>query len=188
MSIEIIISLAIILLLVVWGVSVHNKFVKLKVLMDEGWSIVDVFLTKRSDSIGNLVESIKGYATHEQETLESVIRARSQAMKAKDVESRIESEENLGTALGRLMVVTENYPELRANENFMFLQQEITELEDEIEKARRYYNGTVRENNIAIKVFPASFIAGMFRFTDGKFYETREKRQRESPQVSFKKN
>ena len=187
MAIEIIISLAIILILVIWGLIVYNKFVKMKVLMDEGWSIMDVFLTKRYDLIGNLVESVKGYATHEQETLESVIRARSQAMNAKDMESRLESEGNLGNALGRLMVVTENYPALRANENFMFLQQEMSQLENEIEKARRYYNGTVRENNIAIKVFPASFIAGMFRFTEGKFFEASDKKHRESPQVSFSK-
>jgi Uncharacterized conserved protein len=182
-----IILLAISLIIIIWGISNYNRFIKLKVLIDEAWSITDVFLKKRYDLIPNLVESVKGYATHEQETLENVILARSKAMGAKDMGERAEYEGELGGFLGRLMAVTEQYPALRANENFMYLQKELTQLEGEIEKARRYYNGTVRENNIAIKVFPASIIAGMFNFTEGQFFEIVEKAQREAPKVSFNK-
>ena len=185
MAIEWIILLAIVLISAIWTISVYNKFVKLKVLMDEGWSAVDVFLKKRYDLIPNLVESVKGYATHEKETLEAVILARSNAMGATDLASKAQYEGELGGVLGRLMAITEKYPELRANENFMYLQQELTQLEGEIERSRRYYNGTVRENNIAIKVFPKNFIANMFRFTSGQFFEITDKSQREAPRVSF---
>ena len=186
MTVVIIILLVIILIPLVWGIGMYNKFVKMKVMMDEGWSVIDVFLTKRYDLISNLVESVKGYATHEKETLEAVILARSNAMGAKDLESKAQCEGELGSVLGRLMAITENYPELRANENFIYLQQEMSQLENGIEKARRYYNGTVRENNIAIKVFPARIIANMFRFTDGKFFETVDETHRDAPRVSFK--
>ena len=182
----IIILLVIILIPVIWGIGVYNKFVKLKTLMEEAWSIVDVFLNKRYDLIPNLVETVKGYATHESETLENVILARNQAMGAKNMENKAASEANLGSVLGRLMVVSEKYPELRANENFMYLQGELTNLEQEIGRARRYYNGTVRENNIYVKSFPSNMIAGMFNFTEGTFFEI-EERKRETPIVSFKK-
>ena len=179
--------LIIIVLVALWGIGVYNKFIKLKTLMEEAWSVIDVFLKKRYDLIPNLVESVKGYATHEKETLEAVILARSNAMGAKDVTSKAASEGELGSVLGRLMAITEKYPELRANENFMYLQNELSGLEKEIERARRYYNGTVRENNIAIKVFPASIIAGMFKFVAGVFFEIVNKDEREAPTVSFAK-
>ena len=170
----------------IWSIGVYNSLVRLKTLIEEAWSIVDVFLNKRYDLIPNLVESVKGYATHENETLENVILARNQARGAKDIADKIESESTLVSMLGRLMVVSEAYPQLRANENFMHLQGELAELEKEIEKARRYYNGTVRENNIRVKSFPSIIIAGMFNFTKGTFFEIKEE-AREVPKVSFKK-
>ena len=176
--------LGLIVLTVGGVISVYNKLVKLKTLMEEGWSIIDVFLKKRYDLIPNLVESVKGYATHEKETLENVMLARSQALGAKTVAEKAESESMLTNTLGRLMAVTENYPQLRANENFMYLQQELSNLEGEIERSRRYYNGTVRENNIKIRSFPSNIIAGMFNFEEGVFFEV-DKSQREAPKVSF---
>jgi Uncharacterized conserved protein len=186
MLIALIVLLAIILLIVLWTIGVYNKLVKLKVLMKEAWSIVDVFLNKRYDLIPNLVETVRGYAEHESETFENVILARSQAMGAKNIGDKIESEGMLGSVLGRLMAISESYPQLRANENFMHLQAELASLEDEIEKARRYYNGTVRENNIYVNSFPSNIIAGVFNFPEGTFFEG-EERKREAPKVSFKK-
>ena len=184
MAIANIILLAIVIILVAWGIGIYNRLIKLKILVEEGWSIIDVFLKKRYDLIPNLVETVKGYAAHEKETFETIARARSQAMGAKDIASRMDSENALGNVLGRLMVVSENYPELKANENFMYLQQQLSKLEGELEKARRYYNGTVRELNIAIKTFPANIIANMFRFTESVFFESADQ-EKEVPQVSM---
>jgi Uncharacterized conserved protein len=178
--------LGLIVLTVIYGVSVYNKLVRLKTLMEEGWSAVEVFLKKRYDLIGNLVETVKGYALHEKETLENVILARSQAMNAQNRAEKSECEGFLAGQLGRLLAVSENYPQLRANENFMHLQQELSSLESEIETARRYYNGTVRGNNIAILSFPTNIIAGMFNFEEGVFFQI-EKNEMEVPKVSFTK-
>ena len=184
MAIVFIILLAIVIILVAWAIGVYNRLIKLKILVEEGWSTIDVFLKKRYDLVPNLVSSVKGYAAHEKETFESVTRARSMAMGAKDMTSRMNSENALGGVLGRLMAVAENYPDLKANENFMYLQQELSKLEGELERVRRYYNGTVREMNIAIKTFPANIIANMFRFKDGVFFESAEN-DKEVPQVSL---
>ena len=167
-----------------WIIKAYNKLVKLKTLMEEGWSIVDVFLNKRYDLIPNLVEAVKGFATHESETLENVILARNQSLGARNVAEKVQSESMLTDALGRLMVVSEKYPQLLANENFMHLQNELAGLEGEIERARRYYNGSVRENNIGVRTFPMNIIAGMFNFEEGKFFEIAETK-REAPKVSF---
>ena len=182
------IALYIILLLIVLILGVviatYNKLVKQKTLMEEGWSIIDVFLKKRYDLVPNLVESVKGYATHEKDTFEKVMLARSQAMNAKNREEQNEFENVLGGQLGRLMAVTENYPQLRANENFMHLQRELVGLEGEIEKSRRYYNGSVRNYNISLRSFPQNLIAGMFNFEAGVFFEVKNT-ERETPKVSF---
>ena len=176
--------LGIIALTIILIISIYNKLVKLKTLMEEGWSSVDVFLKKRYDLIGNLVETVKGFATHEKETLENVMLARSQAMNTKNMQEKSESEGILGVQLGRLLAVSENYPQLRANENFLYLQKELSRLEGDIEKARRYYNGTVRENNIGVRSFPTNIIAGMFNFEEGVSFQI-EKSERDVPKVSF---
>ena len=176
--------LGLIVLTVGGVISFYNKLVKLKTLMEEGWSAIDVFLKKRYDLIPNLVESVKGYASHEKETLERVMLARTQAMSAKSRKEQGEFEGVLGGQLDRLLAVSENYPQLRANENFMHLQRELSVLESDIEKSRRYYNGTVRENNIGVRSFPANIIAGMFNFEEGVFFEI-NKSEREAPKVSF---
>ena len=178
------ILMGLLVILIIWVIGAYNKLVKLKTHMEESWSIVDVFLNKRYDLIPNLVETVKGYATHEKETLERVILARNHSIGARSVDEKVESESMLTNALSRLMAVTEQYPQLRANENFMHLQKELSSLEGEIERSRRYYNGCVRDNNIGIRVFPSNIIANMFNFDEGKFFEVAETK-REAPKVSF---
>jgi Uncharacterized conserved protein len=180
------ILMGLLVILLAMVIRAYNKLVKLKTHMEESWSIVDVFLNKRYDLIPNLVETVKGYATHERETLESVILARNQALGARNVSEKVESESMLTNTLSRLMIVSEKYPELRANENFMYLQKELSGLEGEIERSRRYYNACVRDNNISIRVFPSNIIANMFNFDEGKFFEVAEAK-REAPKVSFGK-
>jgi len=175
----------VLLLLVLYAVGIYNSFVKLKALCEEGWSIIDVFLKKRYDLIPNLVETVKGYATHEKETFENVTQARANAMQAKGVEQQEQAENGLNRALMNLYAVAEQYPELKANENFINLQNQVESLEGEIEKARRYYNGTVRENNIKVESFPSNIVANMFGFPRQKFFELANIEERETPKIQF---
>ena len=182
--IPLIITLAVVVIFVFLIASIYNNLVKCKNRMEEAWSGIDIFLKKRHDLIPALVETVKGYAAHEKQTLEDVIRIRSQAVGAAGQDAQMESEAGLGRALGRLIVVAESYPELKANANFMELQRQLTELESEISSSRRYFNGTVRENNIYVERFPSNLIAGMFNFKKGKFFEV-EKTEREVMKLSF---
>ena len=143
---------------------IYNGLIKLRNLVQEAWRQIDVELTRRHDLIGNLVETVKGYAAHERGTLEDVIKARSAAMARRPVArpSRRESENMLSQALGRLLAIAEAYPDLKANENFMALQDELTSTEDRIASARRYYNATVRDLNTKVETVPSNIIAGMF--------------------------
>lgn len=186
-SIVLIVILVIVVLLVLYGISIYNKMVRNKNLVKEAWSTVDVFLKKRYDLIPNLVETVKGYASHEKETLTEVIRMRNTAMGSADngnIQERMKNENYLTTALDRLLVTFERYPELKANTNFLALQSQLTDLESDIEKSRRYYNGTVRENNILIESFPSSIVAGIGNFKTQPFFEIDEK-SKEVPTVSF---
>ena len=165
-------------------VSVYNRLVGYKNRMKEAWSGIDVFLKKRCDLVPNLVSTVKAYAAHEKQTLEDVVRYRSQAMQATSPEAQMASEAGLGQALGRLMAVAENYPELKANINFLELQKQLSVLEEDLALARRYYNGTVRENNIYIERFPSNIIAGMFNFEKGQFFEINQT-EKNVPIVTF---
>jgi len=176
--------LGIVVLLVIIITLIYNKLIKLKNLMQEAWSAIDVFLKKRHDLIPNLVEIVKGYAAHEKSTLEDLTRFRSEAMQAKDQASRMESENNLGKALSQFFVVVENYPTLKANANFLDLQHQLADIENELAMARRYYNGTVRINNIYIERFPSNLIANIFHFVKGEFFTTNEN-EKTVPDVSF---
>ena len=140
-----IIVLAIVAIVVLYGVSVYNKLVRFRTLVDEAWSGINVQLKKRHDLIPNLMETVRGYATHERETFESVTRARTTAIQAQDVKAQEVAESQLSGALMRLMAVSERYPELKANQNFMQLQEQLGIIENDIEKSRRYYNGAVRQ-------------------------------------------
>lgn len=184
MNYSLIISLCIALLLVIVLIAMYNKLVGLKNRMQEAWSIIDVCLKKRYDLVPNLVETVKGYAAHEKTTLEELTRFRSDAMQAKNQASRMESENNLGKALTQFLAVVENYPDLKANANFLELQHQLADIENELSMSRRYYNGTVRENNIYIERFPSNIVAGMFRFSKGEFF-TADENEKSLPNVSF---
>lgn len=177
--------LALILLIVIYGTSVYNHLVKLRTLVQEAWSGMDVMLKKRHDLIPNLVETVKGYATHERETLQNVIDARSRAADVSDVAQRQAAENSLTAALTHLFAVAENYPDLKANTAFLQLQEQLSVLEGDIEKSRRYYNGTVREQNILVEMFPSNVVARMFGFTKSAFFEQISPQEREVPKVSF---
>ncbi len=168
-----------------YGIGVYNKLVKLKTLVEEAWSGIDIQLKKRHDLIPNLVETVKGYASHEKETFQKVTEARSQAANAKSVKNREIAENNLNKSLLNLFAVAEQYPELKANVNFLKLQDELSAIEADIEKSRRYYNGTVRQKNIIIDSFPSNIIAGMFGFAKSMFFELQNLAERNVPKVDF---
>lgn len=168
-----------------YGVSIYNRLVKLRNLVQEAWSSIDVMLKKRHDLIPNLVETVKGYATHERETLENVTKARNLAVGADSVEAKEAAEKNLNQAMVNLFAVAEQYPDLKANANFQQLQAELSSIENDIEKSRRYYNGTVRENNTLVESFPSNIIANMYKFEKSKFFELENIADREVPSVKF---
>ncbi|MCD0478988.1 LemA family protein [Chryseobacterium sp. LC2016-29] len=168
-----------------YGVSIYNRLVKLRNLVQEAWSSIDVMLKKRHDLIPNLVETVKGYATHERETLENVTKARNLAVGADSVEAKEAAEKNLNQAMINLFAVAEQYPDLKANANFQQLQAELSSIENDIEKSRRYYNGTVRENNTLVESFPSNIVANMYKFEKSKFFELENIAEREVPNVKF---
>ena len=180
-----IIILVVVLLLVGIVVAMYNGLIKLRNLVQEAWRQIDVELTRRHDLIGNLVETVKGYAAHERGTLEDVIKARSAAMAPNQSPGQqAESENMLSQALGRLLAIAEAYPDLKANQNFMALQQELTSTEDRIASSRRYYNATVRELNTKVETVPTNFVAGMFGIKTAEYFEAVGE-QREAPRVDF---
>ncbi|HAV01735.1 LemA family protein [Chryseobacterium salipaludis] len=183
--IALLIVAAIAVLIIFYGVSIYNRLVRLRTLVQEAWSSIDVMLKKRHDLIPNLVETVKGYASHERETFDSVTRARAAAMSANSVQEKEAAEKNLSQAMMHLNAVAEQYPDLKANTNFMQLQGELSALEGDIEKARRYYNGTVRENNIMVETFPSNIIANMYKFEKATFFELENTAERNVPSVKF---
>jgi LemA protein len=184
----VVIVLVIIGLLLLAGliyVLVRNGIISLRNRTEEAWSGIDVQLKRRHDLVPNLVESVKGYATHERETFEKVTQARAAAMQASGPEESGKAESQLSSALGGLRVVAEQYPELRATENFQQLQRQLSELEDEIQASRRIYNSNVQQYNTRIQQFPWSIIANQGGFTAKPFFEIGDAAEREAPQVSF---
>ncbi len=179
------------LLLFMYGVGIYNGLIKKRNGVDGAWSDIDVQLQRRYDLIPNLVETVKGYAKHENQTLEAVIKARQQAVNitASDATSspqKIAAAENMLTgALRQLFAVAEAYPDLKANENFIMLQNDLSEIEDKLQLARRYYNATVLEYNNMRQVFPSSLIAGMFHFEAKEFFELEAENARVAPSVKF---
>ena len=163
----------------------RNSIIASRNRVDEAWSGIDVQLKRRHDLIPNLVEAVKGYATHEQKTFENVTKARSQAMNAEGVQQTAQAESMLSQALGGLRVVAEQYPDLRATENFQQLQRQLSELEDEIQASRRIYNSNVQSYNTKIQQFPMSIVANQGGFTDKEFFEITDAADREVPQVAF---
>lgn len=179
------IILAAIAIFFFYGISIYNRLVKLKTMVEEAWSSIDVMLKKRHDLIPNLVETVKGYATHERETFDSVTRARAAAMGANTIQEKEAAEKNLNQAMMNLNAVAEQYPDLKANTNFLQLQGELSALEGDIEKSRRYYNGTVRDNNILVDTFPSNILANIFKFTKSTFFELDNVAERIVPSIKF---
>jgi len=169
-----------------YAVAMYNRLVRSRQMAAEGWSGIDVQLKRRSDLIPNLVEAVKGYAGHERATLEEVTELRKQAQTtpSDDVAGRAQVEGLLSGAIGRLLAIVENYPDLKASQNFLQLQASLASIEDEIQMARRYYNGATRELNVMVESFPSNLVAGMFGFSRGAFFETDEA-SRAVPEVSF---
>lgn len=182
---EYIIPIVILIVMGAWVISIYNKLVKNKNIVKEGWSGIETQLKRRSNLIPNLVEAIKGYVGHEKGVLESVTEARSRTGTASTPAERGKMEGMLGAALANVFAVAEAYPELKANENFMSLHKELSSLEDEIQMARRYYNGTVRDLNVLIESFPSNVIAGSFGFVQAEFFEIEDAADRAVPEVSF---
>jgi LemA protein len=180
-----IVVLVIVLIIGFWAVSLYNRLVSKRNLVKEAWSGIDVSLKKRYDLIPSLVETVKGYAAHEKNTLEEVTRYRTASMNAGSTAEKAQAEGGLTRALGSLFAVAENYPDLKASENFRQLQAELSDIENNLESARRYYNGTVRENNILVESFPSNIVAGMFKFEKSEFFEIEDNTHRERPTVSF---
>lgn len=179
------ILVAAVVLFLLYGVSIYNKLIQLRNLVKEAWSSIDVMLKKRHDLIPNLVETVKGYASHEKEALQSVTDARNQAGNRGSVKETEAAEARLNTALVHLFAVAEQYPDLKANTNFLQLQSQLADLEGDIEKSRRYYNGTTRNYNTLIESFPSNIIAGMFNFEKETYFELSNPEERNVPQVKF---
>ena len=166
-------------------ITIYNKLVRLRNTMKSSWSDVDVQLKKRFDLVPNLVETVKGYAAHEKGVFEKVTQARSMAMQATSPAEMAKAENMLRDTLKSLFAVAEAYPELKANTNFLQLQSQLQELENNIESARRYYNAVVRDFNTQIEVFPSNIIASMFNFKQGDFFQLEAPEERKAVKVSF---
>jgi len=178
------ILLIIIVVVVLWLVMTYNGLITLKNRVDEAWSDIDVQLKRRYDLIPNLINTVKGYAAHEKEVFEKVTEARTQAMSAGTPAGKAQAENALSNTLKSLFAVAEAYPDLKANQNFLELQQELTDTEDKIQAARRFYNGNARDFNIKIEVFPNNLIANTLHFTKRDFFEAGEG-EKEPVKVEF---
>ncbi|MBD3238216.1 MAG: LemA family protein [Candidatus Moranbacteria bacterium] len=168
-----------------YGVAIYNGLVKLKNKVDEAWSDIDVQLKRRYDLIPNLVETVKGYADHESALFKQVTEARSKAMQAEDPQDKARAEGNLTGALKSLFAVAESYPDLKANQNFMELQNQLSQIEDHIQKSRRYYNGNVRDFNTKIEIFPNSIFASILGFKKRNYFELGSEEERKNVKVDF---
>lgn len=186
LGLALVLIIAVAVLILVAGIVIYNKLVRLRTTVKSSWSDIDVHLKKRYDLVPNLVETVKGYATHERSVLENVTMARAAAMKASSPADKAKAENMFSETLKSLFAVAEAYPQLRANENFMQLQQQLKDIEDNIEYARRYYNAVVRDYNIMTETFPSNIVAGQFRFETSEFFELEEAGVERKPvKVSF---
>ncbi|MDD5019620.1 MAG: LemA family protein [Candidatus Omnitrophica bacterium] len=177
--------LALALLLLFWFFFAYNSLVRMKVRVDNAWSQIDVQLKRRHDLIPNLVESVKGYMAHEKDTLERVIKARTQAIDASSIKDKSQAENFLTETLRSLFAVVERYPDLKANQNVLSLQEELTSTENKISFARQYYNDETGRYNTLIQVVPTNMVAAAAGFTKRDFFEIGDQAQREAPQVKF---
>ncbi len=180
------IILAIVVVLILWFVGIYNGFVSKINRAKEAWADIDVQLKRRYDLIPNIVNTVKGYATHESSTFEKITQARTAAMSAPNLTDKTAAENQLSGALKSLFAVAEAYPELKANQNFLDLQSQLTDTEDKIQAARRFYNGNVRDLNTMVEQFPGTVLAGMFHFSKMEFFNLdASEAEREAVKVSF---
>ncbi|MFA6100007.1 MAG: LemA family protein [Patescibacteria group bacterium] len=178
------ILLIVVIIIALWLLATYNGLIKARNQTDEAWSDIDVQLKRRHDLIPNLIATVQGYASHESAVFTKVAEARSQAMQAKSIDDKIATENQLSETLKSLFAVTENYPGLQANQNFLQLQTELAETENKIQASRRFYNGNVRDFNTKIQVFPTNLIAGFLQFKAYKFFEAGED-EKAVPKVEF---
>jgi len=179
------IILGIIVILVIWLIGIYNSLVKLRNQVKNAWSQIDVQLKRRHDLIPNLIEAVKGYMKHERETLENITAYRSKAMEATTVGEKAKAEGLLGGALGQLQVAVEAYPDLKANQNFLSLQEELTSTENKISFSRQNYNDQVLFYNNKIQMFPSNIVANMFSFNEEEFFELEDPSEKAVPKVEF---
>lgn len=179
------ILLTILVFVVGYMLMAYNSLIKYRNQADEAWSDIDVQLKRRHNLIPNLVETVKGYATHERSTLDSVTAARTQALSATTPADHAKAENMLSSTLKSLFAVSESYPDLKANTNFLELQRELSDTENKIQASRRFYNGVVRDYNTSIETVPTNIIASLFTFTKREFFELENEAEKEVPKVSF---
>lgn len=177
--------LALLLIVGLWLIAIYNKLVRNRNMVQEAWSGIDVQLKRRANLIPNLIETVKGYLKHEKKLLSDVTELRSKSMGLRDIGERSKTENALGRSLTNLFAVAEAYPDLKANQNFIDLQSQLAEVEDQIQMARRYYNGSVRNKNILIESFPSNQVANMFNFTKSEYFEIDNDDDRAVPKVKF---
>ena len=180
-----IVLIVIIAFVALFAISIYNSLVKLRNQVKNAWSQIDVQLKRRHDLIPNLIETVKGYMTHERDTLENITKARSQAVAAEGVGDKAKAEGELTSALGKFNLVVENYPDLKANQNFLSLQEELTSTENKISFSRQNYNDQVLFYNNKIQMFPSNIVPGMFQFNVEEFFEIEDEKEKEVPKVSF---
>lgn len=184
MNYVVIVIIVVLVLLILYVIGTYNGLVSLRNKKDDQWAQIDVQLKRRADLIPNLVEIVKGYAKHESETLEKVIEARNTYMTAKTPEDEMKASGEVTQALNKLLALSEAYPELKANQNFLGLQQDVSDTEDKISYARQFYNDSVLTYNNKVQMFPSNIIAGMFNFTKATFFEVSDS-DKEAPKISF---
>ncbi len=179
------IAIAVLVAVGLYIILVFNRLVRLRNQVREGWSGIDVQLRRRTDLIPNLVDAVKGYAAHERTLFEQIATLRASSIAADNVSKQAAAERDLKGALSRLLVLAENYPQLKANENFLKLQEQLAEIEDQLQMARRYYNGSARDLNVAIQSFPSVVIARPFGFVEAAFFELDDRDAAQAPKVSL---
>ena len=184
-TIALIVVVALILVGLLWLAGCYNLLVRLRNRLKNAWSQIDVQLKRRYDLIPNLVETVKGYATHESETLENVIKARQAGIDATNVADQADAENMITGALRQIFALSESYPDLKANQNFLALQEELSSTENKISFARQYYNDTVQSMNNRVQMFPTNIVANMFHFEEKEFFEVEDATVREVPKVKF---
>ena len=185
MALSLIIILAIIVILILWMFGMYNGLVRMRNQVRNAWSQIDVQLKRRHDLIPNLVETARGYMKHERETLEAITKARNLAVQANGVAEQGKAEGQLNEAISRFLVVVENYPDLKASQNFLALQEELTTTENKVSFSRQFYNDQVQKFNTKIESVPTNVIANMFNFKQAEFFEIEVAAEREAPQVKF---